>query len=106
MRSECAEIGRAYETGLSPVGSALFRQVTTRYDAEANRCRIEVETRSADLTVEATIVHRSVIDGHTRALIAFANLEAGKRSFLVDKHPEIRDFDAATKFIDDLMEDR
>ena len=106
LRSECARLGRAYEEGLSPVGEALFRQVATRYDAQANRCRVEVAVRSADLSTDPSVIHRSINDGQTRALLAFANLDHGKRTFVAIGHPDVVDYEAATKHMDDLMDDR
>ena len=77
----------------------------SRYDAATNRCYVELDVNTADLTKFGEYNSRSVFDGQTGEMLAHvANKKGGKSAFVKDE-PNVTDFDAAVLKIDALMRD-
>ena len=105
LRSQCAKMG---EDVLSSniVGTALTQSKISYYDPKKNRCFVELDVNSVDLTlpVDKSIHSRHLFDGQTNELIATTDIKNGEESGIVFKQ-SIYGFDNVNEYINQIMDD-
>jgi hypothetical protein len=81
LRSKCTALGeKIMEENL--IGSALTQSQVSHYNPQTNRCYVELTVQTADLQ-KANYYSRSLFDGQTKEMLAFARVEKGIESGIV-----------------------
>ena len=79
LRSKCARLGdKIMEDNV--IGPALTQSVVSNYNPQTNRCYVELTVHMADLSKFDEIYFRSVYDGQTGEMLAWARKDKGKES--------------------------
>ena len=110
LRSICADLGQRILEG-NYIRSALYQDQSSRYDPQTNRCYVEMRVRTADPRQHSDRVGRYLYDGRTREMLAFAQIQNGKKSGRVfDLHHRTTTFenagwDDASEYMDAMMTD-
>ncbi len=110
LRSACAILGQNILDD-NVVGVALSESQVSHYDPSTNRCYVEVDVQTADLTKGLNYLHRVLYDGQTGEMLASAKLERGEKSGMVfDKQHNATNltnagWDDASSYIDAKMAD-
>jgi hypothetical protein len=110
LRSRCAALGEKMleETA---VGSALTKSETTHFDARTNHCYVDYFVHDIENGRVARYQNRSLFDGQTGEILAFAKIEKGERvGMIFGRISDMRNdlgFSDANEYIDRMMkEDR
>jgi hypothetical protein len=82
LRSQCAKLGEQMLQDIF-IGSALTEDQLSHYEPRTNRCYVEVTVRTVDLTKPNPYINRTLYDGQTKELLAFARTEKGVKSGMV-----------------------
>jgi hypothetical protein len=78
------------------VRSALYQDQFWRYSPSTNRCYVEIRVETGGLSEHADRFGQYLYDGETRELLAFAQIENGKKSGKVfDLHHPTKSFENA-----------
>jgi hypothetical protein len=92
LRSLCAKLGDQLfdETA---IGSALTKDQLSHYDPKSNRCYVELTVQKiSPKDANDNYVNRSIYDGQTKEILAFAKIEKGKRvGMIFDKQRRMAD---------------
>jgi hypothetical protein len=102
LRSRCEELGQKIEDE-NVIGSALTQSHTSRYNPRTNRCYVQLDVHTADLSKPATYSSTYLFDGQTKELLAWVTSKDGKETNFVVGGPPGRD--AALSRIQEVMED-
>jgi hypothetical protein len=109
QRTTCAAWGQAILEG-NFIRSALYQEQFSRYSPMTNRCYVEMRVQTVDLNKDSRF-GRYLYDGQTREMLAFAQIQNGKKSGRVfDLNHRTTSFenagwDDATEYIDAMMVD-
>ena len=79
LRSACDAVGQQILDG-NFVRSALYQEQFSRYSPHTNRCYVEMRVQTGDLGNRSDRFGRYLYDGQTRELLAFAQIQNGKKS--------------------------
>jgi hypothetical protein len=105
LRSKCAALGEKILEEDQSTSRSEMRSQRSHYDPQTNRCYVELITLSVNHDV-ADPYHRILFDGQTKDLLAFAQIEKGRRSGLVfGRSPSDVGWDDANEYIDEMMKD-
>ena len=110
LRSTCAALGQQILEG-NFIGSALYQDQFSRYSPRTNRCYVEMRVQTADLNQHSDRFGRYLYDGQTREMLAFAQIQNGKKSGKVfDLHHRTTSFvndgwDDASEYMNAMMTD-
>jgi hypothetical protein len=110
LRSTCAAWGQQILEG-NFIRSALYQEQFSRYSPRTNRCYVEMRVQTADLDEDSDRFGRYLYDGQTREMLAFAQIQNGKKSGRVfDLHHRTTSFENAgwndaTEYIYTMMVD-
>jgi hypothetical protein len=78
------------------VRSALYQEQFWRYSPRANRCYVEIRVQTSALSEQSDRFGQYLYDGETRELLAFAQIQNGKKSGKVfDLHHPTKSFENA-----------
>jgi cAMP phosphodiesterase len=108
LRSRCIALGDQILESIS-IGAALTQSQVSHYEPRTNRCYVELTIR-ANLNI-MDYLERTLYDGQTREILAFAKIEKGRKSGIVfDKQHKTKNldnegFDDASAYIDEVMAD-
>jgi len=95
QRSTCAALGQQILEG-NAIRSVLYQEQFSRYSTRANRCYVEMRVQTADLGRYSERFGRYLYDGHTKELLAFTQIQNGKKSGKVfDLHHRTTSFENA-----------
>jgi len=79
LHSTCDALGqRILEVNV--VRSALYQEQFARYSPSTNRCYVEMRVQTGDQDHHTERFGRYLYDGATRELLAFAQIQSGKKS--------------------------
>jgi hypothetical protein len=108
LRSACAaRAQQILERNL--VRSALYQEQFWRYSPSTNRCYVEIRVETGGLSEHSDRFGQYLYDGETRELLAFAQIQNGKKSGKVFdlRHPtksfENAGWDDASEYIYTMM---
>jgi len=110
LRSTCAALGQQILEG-NFVRSALYQEQFSRYNPRTNRCYVEMRVQTADPNKHSDRFGQYLYDGQTREMLAFAQIQNGKKSGRVfDLHHRTTSFenagwDDASQYISTVMTD-
>jgi hypothetical protein len=105
LRSQCADLGQKI-LDQNVINSALAQEESSHYNPKTNRCYVELDVHSADLTKARDVDDRYLYDGQTKDKLAFAVVEYGKKiGFGGDNEPNEPDYDRALEKVVSLMAD-
>jgi hypothetical protein len=110
LRSACVAWGQQILEG-NLIRSALYQEQLSRYSARTNRCYVEMRVQTLDANERTDRVGRYLYDGQTREMLAFAQIQNGKKSGRVfdlqhrTKSFENGGWDDASDYIDVTMAD-
>jgi len=111
LRSACANLGEAL-LDETTVGSALTKDQVSHYDPPSNRCYIELTVQKANPKGFDDYINRSLYDGQTKELLAFARIEKSKKvGMIFDRQHSMADptknlgWDDASAYINEKMFD-
>src|SRR5712692_1543143 len=91
LRSKCAELGeKIMERNI--IGSALTQSQVSHYDAETNRCYVELDVNTGDLTKFDDYYSRTLFDGQTGEMLAHIENKKGQRTAFVKDGPNTLDY--------------
>jgi alkylation response protein AidB-like acyl-CoA dehydrogenase len=79
LRAACADWAEQIREG-NVVRSALYQEHFSRYSPRTNRCYVEIRVQTGDLNEQSDRFGRYLYDGQTRELLAFAQIQNGKKS--------------------------
>jgi len=79
LRSACDAVGQQILDG-NFIRSALYQEQFSRYSPQTNRCYVEMRVQTGDLGNRSDRFGRYLYDGQTRELLAFAQIQNGKKS--------------------------
>jgi hypothetical protein len=79
LRSECEALGENIMGG-NIIGRALTQSQTSHYDPATNRCYVELNVNTADLTQFSDYFSRYLYDGQTGEMLAFTTTDHGKKT--------------------------
>jgi hypothetical protein len=78
------------------IRSALYQEQFSRYSPMTNRCYVEIRVQTGELNERSDRFGRYLYDGQTREMLAFAQIQNGKKSGKVfDLHHRTSSFDNA-----------
>jgi hypothetical protein len=78
------------------IRSALYQERFSRYSPMTNRCYVEIRVQTGELNERSDRFGRYLYDGQTREMLAFAQIQNGKKSGKVfDLHHRTSSFDNA-----------
>jgi hypothetical protein len=78
------------------VRSALYQEQFWRYSPSSNRCYVEIRVETSELSEHSDRFGQYLYDGETRELLAFAQIQNGKKSGKVfDLHHPTTSFENA-----------
>ncbi len=108
LRSACAVWGeQILERNF--IRSAVYQEQFSRYRPSTNRCYVEMRVQTGDLNENSDRFAQYLYDGQTREMLAFAQIQNGKKSGKVfDLHHRTTSFenagwDDATDYIYAMM---
>jgi hypothetical protein len=110
LRSACARLGEQLLED-NAVGAALTKEQVSHYNSQSNRCFVELTVHMADLSRYDDYVNRTLYDGQTKQLLAFARIEKAKKVGMIFDNQHVADpmknlgWDDASAFIDQMMAD-
>ncbi len=79
LRAACAAAGEQILAG-NFISSAAYQEQFSRYSLRSNRCYVEMRIETVDLDEHSDRFGRYLYDGHTKELLAFAQIKDGKKS--------------------------
>ena len=79
LRATCAALGQQILEG-NVIRSALYQEQFTHYSPRTNRCYVEMRIQTDDLQKHSDRVGQYLYDGQTKELLAFAQIQDGKKS--------------------------
>jgi hypothetical protein len=78
------------------IRSALYQEQFSRYSPRTNRCYVELRVQTGELNEHSDRFGRYLYDGETREMLAFAQIQNGKKSGKVfDLHHRTTSFENA-----------
>jgi len=78
------------------IRSALYQEQFSRYSPMTNRCYVEIRVQTGELNERSDRFGRYLYDGQTREMLAFAQIQNGKKSGKVfDLHHRTTSFENA-----------
>ncbi len=110
LRSACAAWGEQILEG-NFIRSAVYQEQFSRYGLRTNRCYVEMRVQTVDLNEHSDRFARYLYDGQTREMLAFAQIQNGKKTGKVfDLHHRTTSFenagwDDASEYIYAMMAD-
>ena len=110
LRSACAALGEQILAG-NFIRSAVYQEQFSRYSPRTNRCYVEMRVQTIDPNEQSHRFARYLYDGQTREMLAFAQIQNGKKSGKVfDLHHRTTSFenagwDDASEYIYAMMAD-
>jgi hypothetical protein len=104
LRSKCAELGQKILDG-NTIGSALTQEQVSHYNPKTNRCYVELDVHTADLTKPWTVDDRFLFDGQTSELLMFAKNDNGVKTGLGGNTPNSTPYGSAMDAIGAAMAD-
>lgn len=82
LRTKCTELGdKIFENNL--IGSALTQSQVSHYNPNTNRCYVELDVSTVDLTKVGGYHTRTLYDGQTREMLVHISDNNGKRGYYV-----------------------
>jgi len=112
LQSKCSQLGEKILQD-NFIGSALTQEQISYYNPLDNRCYVELNVHTADLSNPAAryIEHHSLFDGQTHEMLASAYVDGGKKSaFVFDpslrklvKDPTLATNDEVEELIDSFI---
>ncbi len=108
LRSACAASAQQILEG-NLIRSALYQEQFSRYSPRANRCYVEIRVQTGELNEHSDRFGQYLYDGQTREMLAFAQIQNGKKSGKVfDLHHRTTSFenagwDDASEYIHTMM---
>jgi len=95
LRSACAARGEQILEG-NFIRSAVYQEQFSRYSPSTNRCYVEMRVQTGDLDENSDRFAQYLYDGRTREMLAFAQIQNGKKSGKVfDLHHRTTSFENA-----------
>jgi hypothetical protein len=95
LRSACAARGEQILEG-NFIRSAVYQEQFSRYSPSTNRCYVEMRVQTGDLDENSDRFAQYLYDGQTREMLAFAQIQNGKKSGKVfDLHHRTTSFENA-----------
>jgi hypothetical protein len=95
LRSACAARGEQILEG-NFIRSAVYQEQFSRYSPSTNRCYVEMRVQTGDLDENSDRFARYLYDGQTKEMLAFAQIQNGKKSGKVfDLHHRTTSFENA-----------
>jgi hypothetical protein len=79
LSSTCAALGQQILEG-NIISSGIYQEQFSRYSARTNRCYVEMRIQAGDLEKHSDRVGQYLYDGQTKELLAFAQIQNGKKS--------------------------
>ncbi len=79
LRLTCAAWGQQILEG-NFIRSALYQEQFSRYNPRTNRCYVEMRLETDDLNEHSRRLGQYLYDGQTREMLAFAQIQNGKKS--------------------------
>ena len=110
LRSKCAALGRKM-LDQNVIGPALTQTQISRYQPLTNRCYVELNAQTADMTKRMTYFHTVLYDGQTGEMLASMKIVNGQKSGMVfDRNHQTKTdanagWDDARIYIDEMMAD-
>jgi hypothetical protein len=110
LRAACAARAEQILEG-NFIRSAVYQEQFSRYSASTNRCFVEMRVQTGDLNENSDRFAQYLYDGQTREMLAFAQIQNGKKSGKVfDLHHRTTSFenagwDDASEYIYTMMAD-
>jgi len=110
LRSTCAAWGRQILEG-NFIRSALYQEQFSRYSSQTNRCYVEMRIQTHDPDKRLDRFGQYLYDGQTREMLAFAQIQNGKKSGRVfdllhrTTSFENAGWDDASEYISAMMKD-
>jgi hypothetical protein len=94
-RSACAILAQEILEG-NLVRSALYQEQFSHYSPKTNRCYVEMRVQTGELNERSDRFAQYLYDGQTREMLAFAEIQNGKKSGKVfDLHHRTTSFENA-----------
>jgi hypothetical protein len=95
LRSACAAWGEQILEG-NFIRSAVYQEQFSRYSPRMRRCYVEMRVQTGDLDENSDRFAQYLYDGQTREMLAFAQIQNGKKSGKVfDLHHRTTSFENA-----------
>jgi hypothetical protein len=95
LRSACAASGEQILEG-NFIRSAVYQEQFSRYSVGTNRCYVEMRVQTVEPNEESDRFAQYLYDGQTREMLAFAQVQNGKKSGRVfDLHHRTTSFENA-----------
>ena len=95
LRLACAAWGEQILEG-NFIRSAVYQEQFSRYSPRTNRCYVEMRVQTGDLDENSGRFAQYLYDGQTREMLAFAQIQNGKKSGKVfDLHHRTTSFENA-----------
>jgi hypothetical protein len=95
LRSACAARGEQILEG-NFIRSAVYQEQFSRFSPRTNRCYVEMRVQTGDLNENSDRFAQYLYDGQTREMLAFAQIQNGKKSGKVfDLHHRTTSFENA-----------
>jgi hypothetical protein len=95
LRSACAARGEQILEG-NFIRSAVYQEQFSRFSPSTNRCFVEMRVQTGDLNENSDRFAQYLYDGQTREMLAFAQIQSGKKSGKVfDLHHRTTSFENA-----------
>jgi|SRR5215472_18723418 len=110
LRSACDAVGQQI-LERNFIRSAVYQEQFSRYDPRTSRCYVEMRIQTGDPEKHTDRVGQYLYDGQTRELLAFAQIQNGRKSgrvFDMDHRTasfENSGWDDATEYINAMMLD-
>src|SRR5215467_15087539 len=79
LRSTCADLGQQILEG-NFIRSAVYQEQFSRYSPRTNRCYVEMRVQTGDPDENSDRFAQYLYDGQTREMLAFAQIQNGKKS--------------------------
>jgi hypothetical protein len=107
LRSRCAALAETIREE-NHIGSKLSQSQISNYEPRTNRCYVELTVQTADAS-KFNYFNRSLYDGQTRELLAFAKIQGAQKAGMVFDKQHVTSslnnagFDDANAYIDKMM---
>jgi len=79
LRSACAAWGEQILEG-NFIRSAVYQEQFSRYSVRTNRCYVEMRVQTVGVNEQSDRFAQYLYDGQTREMLAFAQIQNGKKS--------------------------
>jgi hypothetical protein len=79
LRSACAAVGQQILEG-NVIRSAVYQEQFSHYNPRTNRCYVEMRIQTGDPDKHSDRVGQYLYDGQTKELLAFAQIQDGRKS--------------------------